>query len=52
MTDYSLPRIGSLFGNKHYSTVKHACDKIEDEIRYDEELKESLNKIKDHINLM
>ena len=52
MTDYSLPRIGSLFGNKHYSTVKHACDKIDEELGYNEELKESIKKIRDNISLL
>lgn len=52
MTDYSLPRIGSIFGNKHYSTVKHACDKIDEELQYDEELKESIEKIKENISLL
>ena len=52
MTEYSLPRIGSIFGNKHYSTVKHACDKIDEEIMTDENLKETINKLKDTINIM
>lgn len=50
MTDYSLPNIGNLFGNRHYSTVKHACDKIEEEIKTDEELKETIETIKAEIN--
>lgn len=28
MTDLSLPKIGSLFGGRHYSTVIHSNDKI------------------------
>lgn len=50
MTDYSLNRIGALFGNKHYSTVKHACDKIEDEIKIDSSLKKEIEEIKVLIN--
>ena len=52
MTNYSLPRIGSIFGNKHYSTVKHACDKIDSEISTDtslnEEIKELINRINNY----
>ena len=49
MTDYSLPKIGGIFGNKHYSTVKHACDKIEDEIKINKELSEDIENIKANI---
>ncbi len=45
-TDLSFPKIGKLFGNRHYSTVIHAIDKIENDIKYDEELRESINVIK------
>ena len=44
-TDLSLPKIGKMFGNRHYSTVIHAVEKIENEIKYDEELKEHINNI-------
>lgn len=44
-TDLSLPKIGKMFGNRHYSTVIHAVEKIENEIKYDEELREHLNNI-------
>ena len=46
MTDYSLPGIGDIFGNKHYSTVKYACDKIEEEISVNKELKEEIESLK------
>ncbi len=46
LTDYSLPRIGKIFGNKHYSTVKHACDKIYEEQASNKELKEELETLK------
>lgn len=51
MTDYSLNRIGSLFGNKHYSTVKHACDKIESDLKIIPSLKEEVEEIKKLINI-
>ena len=46
MTDYSLPKIGGIFGNKHYSTVKHACDKIEGELKINKELMDDIDEIK------
>lgn len=45
-TDLSLPKIGKLFGNRHYSTVIHAIEKIEDSLKYDNELAENIDTIK------
>lgn len=50
LTDYSLPKIGNLFGGRHYTTVLHACDKISEEIKNDMELKENINKLKKDIS--
>ena len=50
-TDLSLPKIGKLFGNRHYSTVIHAVEKIEDELKYDEELRENVETIKAKLNI-
>lgn len=33
MTDYSLPKIGEIFGNRDHSTVVHACDKLTRELQ-------------------
>ncbi len=44
-TDLSLNNIGKLFGNRHYSTVIHAVDKITNDLVYDEELKNHINVI-------
>lgn len=49
-TDLSLPKIGKLFGNRHYSTVIHAVEKIEEELKYDEELRENVDSIKAKLN--
>ena len=49
MTDYSLPKIGNLFGGRHYTTVMHACDKIQKEIGKDANLKEIINNLKKEI---
>lgn len=49
MTDSSLPKIGEFFGDRHYSTVKHACDKIEDDLKTDELLENTIEEIKNNI---
>ena len=49
MTDYSLPKIGTLFGGRHYTTVIHACDKIQTEIKNNESLKEIVKNLKKEI---
>ncbi|MBQ9505091.1 MAG: chromosomal replication initiator protein DnaA [Lachnospiraceae bacterium] len=46
VTELSLPKIGKLFGNRHYSTVIHAIDKIEEQLKYDEALYESVETIR------
>ena len=50
-TELSLPKIGKLFGNRHYSTVIHAVEKIEEELRHDEELRENVETIKAKLNI-
>ena len=45
-TELSLPKIGKLFGNRHYSTVIHAIEKIEEILKYDNELAENIETIK------
>jgi chromosomal replication initiator protein len=37
LTDYSLPDIGGFFGGRDHSTVLHACDKINKELRETEQ---------------
>lgn len=46
MTEYSFDKIGNIFGGRHYSTVMHACDKIEFDISIDEDIKNDIEKIK------
>ena len=46
----SLPKIGKLFGNRHYSTVIHAVEKIEEELKHDDELKENIETIRAKLN--
>jgi phosphomannomutase len=42
----SLPQIGRYFGNRHHTTVKYACEKIEDDIKNDDSLKSVIDKFK------
>jgi chromosomal replication initiator protein len=46
MTDYSLPRIGEIFGNRDHSTVIHACDKITKEIQTNTDTKNMIEHLK------
>ena len=50
MTDFSFPQIGQLFGGKHYTTVMHACDKIQKQLRTDPNLKDVIDELKKEIN--
>jgi len=45
MTDYSLPEIGEYFGGRDHTTVIHACDKIEKELKTRRGLKESIDRL-------
>lgn len=44
-TDLSLPKIGKLFGGKHYSTVIHSHDKIRDMYNTDSFFKDEINSL-------
>ena len=46
LTDQSFPRIGLEFGGRDHSTVIHAVDKIEKDLRDNGQLKEIINEIK------
>ena len=47
--DESFERIGLEFGGKDHSTVMHSCDKIKTEIETNQEIKNSIDKIKENI---
>jgi len=49
MTDESFPRIGIEFGGKDHSTIIHACEKIETEMKKDTSLAEIINSLKNKI---
>lgn len=46
MTEESFPRIGLEFGGRDHSTVIFACDKIEEELKENTQLKNIINEIK------
>ncbi len=50
LTDYSLPKIGSVFGGRDHTTVMHACKKIAIDIKKSNDLKmtisDLINKVK------
>ena len=45
LTDYSLPEIGEFFGGRDHTTVIHACNKIEEDIKSKSGLKNLVDKI-------
>ena len=50
MTGYSFNKIGNMFGGRHYSTVMHACEKIQNDLNNDSELKKMIEILKNEIN--
>lgn len=50
LTDESFPKIGIEFGGKDHSTVMHAVEKIEKEIKNNPELENTLDKLKKDIH--
>lgn len=50
MTDIPLKSIGILLGGKNHSTIKHGIDKIESDIRTNEQLSNTIDIIKKKIN--
>ena len=49
LTDESFPRIGLEFGGRDHSTVIHAVDKIESDLKENSKLKEIMNEIKSNL---
>lgn len=46
LTDKSLPQIGQEFGGKDHTTVMHSCDKINEELSINNDLKKVINDLK------
>ena len=49
MTEYSLPKIGQMFGGKQYTTVMYACDKIDEQVKDDPGFAEVIEGLKESI---
>ena len=49
-TDESLQRIGLEF-NRNHATVIHSCEKIEEDIKTDEQLKNEIKEIQDKTHI-
>lgn len=49
MTECSLPQIGRYFGDRHHTTVKYACEKIEEDIKHDDSLRSLIDSLKSEI---
>lgn len=49
LTGMSLPRIGQVFGGRDHTTVMHACDKIQEEMDKNSELRRALSEMKRNI---
>lgn len=49
LTDETFPRIGLEFGGRDHSTVIHACDKIESDLKNNKKLELEINEIKNKI---
>ncbi|MBZ4687620.1 MAG: chromosomal replication initiator protein [Clostridia bacterium] len=49
LTDLSLPKIGEAFGGRDHTTVLHAQEKIEKDIKKDVKLKQTVNSIKEKL---
>jgi len=49
LTDMSLPRIGDAFGGRDHTTVLHACERITQELKLQQELKSTVDRLSEAI---
>jgi chromosomal replication initiator protein len=50
LTDQSLPKIGEEFGGRDHTTVIHACEKIQEDMQKDSQLKKTVDELRKKIN--
>jgi chromosomal replication initiator protein len=48
-TDLPLVEIGQAFGGRDHTTVIHACDKVENEIREDRSIRMRVEQLRERI---
>ncbi len=49
LTGLSLPQIGQAFGGRDHTTVMYACEKILEDIQYNNEIRRAINELKKNI---
>jgi chromosomal replication initiator protein len=49
-TDSSLAAIGNILGKKDHTTIKHGVEKIEEELKKNESLRDNIEAIKKKLN--
>jgi ATPase involved in DNA replication initiation len=49
LTDQSLPKIGEEFGGRDHTTVIHACEKIQEDMQKDSQLRRIIDELKKKI---
>lgn len=52
LTDMSLPKIGEAFGGRDHSTVLHACDKVTSEVKADQQLLNTIQRLSEAIRTL
>jgi chromosomal replication initiator protein len=45
----SLPQIGKEFGDRDHTTIMHSCDKIEEELKTNDSLKDRIERIESQL---
>ena len=48
-TDMSLPQIGKEFGDRDHTTIMHSCEKIEEELKFNDSLKDRIERIESQL---
>jgi chromosomal replication initiator protein len=52
LTDLSLPKIGEAFGGRDHTTVLHACEKVSNEIRANDQLRNTIHRLSEAIRTL
>ncbi len=52
LTNLSLPKIGEAFGGRDHTTVLHACEKISNQLKSDEQLSKTVHRLSEAIRTL